>query len=78
MYKRQHYDWAYKLVDIAVINIILMIGNLVPIPGLDGEKALSILCGCLLYTSPSRRYRNNSLGIPGDERHFLSADTHKG
>lgn len=41
----RHYDWAYKLVDIAVINIILMIGNLVPIPGLDGEKALSILCG---------------------------------
>lgn len=41
----RHYDWAYKLVDIAVINIILIIGNIVPIPGLDGEAALSILCG---------------------------------
>ena len=41
----RHYDWAYELVNIAFFNIILIIGNIVPIPGLDGEKALSVLCG---------------------------------
>ena len=41
----RYYDWSYTLFGFAIINIAFIISNLMPIPGTDGERALSVLCG---------------------------------
>lgn len=69
----QSYQWSLTMFSIANVNVILAGVNLLPVSGLDGESALSAVCGInsvsevakSWLTNKKRRQKLLRAGLPG-------------
>ena len=69
----QSYPWSLTTLSIANISIILASVNLLPVSGLDGESALSAVCGISNISEVVRKWLTNKkrrqeffrAGLPG-------------
>lgn len=69
----QYYQWSLTMLSVANVNVILAGVNLLPASGLDGESALSAVCGINSISEVARKWLTNKnhrqkllrAGLPG-------------
>lgn len=69
----QYYQWSLTMLSVANVNIVLAGINLLPASGLDGESALSAVCGVNSISEVAKKWLTNKkrrqkllrYGLPG-------------
>lgn len=69
----QYYQWSLTMLSVANVNIVLAGINLLPASGLDGESALSAVCGVNSISEVAKKWLTNKKrrqkllhsGLPG-------------